>query len=174
MLLKWPSRLEKLTIQCDGRIRSLGSLAPELSVHKDSLTSIDIGGMLNGSLEGFDLSDFTALKELYLAAHPRDSVKRAGGVDSFTDTTFVSNILAPNLEMFLWDFERIEEGPVAILHHFSSAHERWIRALAAAAAAKQSKLRQIWIRFHPEKHFSFNIGATWREIHTAQTILGIG
>lgn len=137
-LIKWPFRLESFGLadtNCesrlpDSRILTLNTLHPPLSLHQQTLHTIDIRDLCSiewpintnqtVGLDGFDLRPFTALTHLTLSCN-------ATG----TSLALLHHLLAPRLRIFRWDLKDAWHGDDAhCLGDLDEDEENWLRALA--------------------------------------------
>ncbi|KAK0387212.1 hypothetical protein NLU13_5525 [Sarocladium strictum] len=149
-LVRWPKKLLKFDFSMPSSQYYAGEpaatpytlavLHPILSWQKDSLLSIAIRELLNGGgIRGFDLANFTALRNLWLT-HALTG----------TDTASISSLVAPGLRVLQWDLTREHPENSETLDSFQEAEETWLRAFIAAAVDRGCKLDHVNIIFSPE------------------------
>ena len=114
-------------------------MIPAVAQHRATLRSLQIIGMRDSGLSGFDLTAFTCLEDLRLST---GSTGR--------DIDDQAQLLAPRLRKFTWIFPGFPSS-----HHdigwnvFGQREEDWIRSLAQTAAGYGSPLREIFIDDQP-------------------------
>jgi hypothetical protein len=145
--IRWPKELTSLAIRTGGR--DLDLFVPYdfqelVSVHKDTLTFLNVELGRNGSL--FDISNFPNLEVFELSGGPIDPYglgRRLKWSPSHADL-----LLAPNLHTFIRKFDADEES-IRYLYDFEKLEKKWICEFARAAAARNSKLACIILHFGP-------------------------
>lgn len=148
-LTRWPVNLEGFSFRLPSEYPyagehslstyTLGKLQPILAAQKATLTHVRIRELYSMGLEEFNVTDFPKLRSLSLSH----------GLTG-TDTTYVGNLVAPNLREFHWDMTLEDQQLGETLGNFAQPEEDWLRALSAAAIDRKSALHHIRIQFSPE------------------------
>lgn len=143
-LLNWSDQLVDLSISLPHRSwepRVYGATGRRpidyqncLLSRNDSLVRLDIQDVntFNWGLGDFCLDSFRCLVSLRLST-----------TFTKTATNHVANLLGPMLQEFRWNVVSDE------LWGFQRPEERWIRALATAAAERGSRLKKIHVEYSP-------------------------
>ena len=114
------------------------AIALVLQPQKDNLRMVAIEGLAHGeSFENLDLAGFSRLEELRIP---------------YWDTDFALDqqwrLLAPALRKFVWLYPGTKDYRVGFLD-FMDLDANWIRGLASTAAARESPLEVIELKYRP-------------------------
>ena len=149
-LLAWPAKLEVFKFRFsyspdydrDGLSTdwSLGTFRRVLMPQAQSLRTIEIRNINKTGLDGFVLSAFSRLENLLLSHG-----------STGTDSSLISNLIAPNLQSFHWDLTLEDQQCGETLDNFGQEEEDWLRALVDAAIRGKSRLGEIRVTFTPEE-----------------------
>ncbi|KAI0007829.1 hypothetical protein F4779DRAFT_488305 [Xylariaceae sp. FL0662B] len=151
-LIQWPRQLRRFYFEnhqfyhVNRDSLDLTMFGSWLSVHKDTLETIDIGSVSPSSGELLlDVSEFRQLKSLKLSRWSSPAFLEF-------PLTNVDRLLAPNLEEFIWSFnfdsknvERWDTWNV-----FKDRDELWLQQFVKVAARKQSPLKKIHVIVNPD------------------------
>lgn len=160
-LVRWPARLEKLTVEGWRRARVVAPHLREIwshaMVHSQCLTSLRVGNVSkmsdpDRSLNGVDFSYFVNLVSLSLSS----SVTGSNG-------DHAGALVAPHLEVFEWTLHADRPHGQVYLDTFGWKEEEFLRRFARAAIAQQPEpraLRDINVHFTPDPEFDSVTGRT--------------
>ncbi|SPO00312.1 uncharacterized protein DNG_03157 [Cephalotrichum gorgonifer] len=156
VLLTWPKYLKSLKLslsiyQNPPPLIGLSTVSSGLSLYKNTLRSLDIGGLLVQGHEGFDLTEFDNLESLTLSSCSM-------GIDCGNG----ENLLAPRLLRFNWKFPRRARVD-GYVYEFTRLHENWLRRFACAATRTGSSLNRIHIGISGIE-YSWGVG-NWPEVY---------
>ncbi|KAI1078355.1 hypothetical protein F5B20DRAFT_226153 [Whalleya microplaca] len=140
--IRWPRQLRHFHFGARNLpdYLDLSTFAPWLSVHKDTLETIDLDFLPStDERKLIDVSDFPQLKSLKLP------------ILSFRPTlefslAQVDCLFSPRLEVVTWSFDYYDEhsdGQIA----FGDKEEQWLRQFAKVAASKPSPFKKIVVMF---------------------------
>jgi hypothetical protein len=145
-LIAWPKALENFTFQRVSNAEKfptiLQALTNSLSIHEDTLKSVDISHVLSVS-HLFDARLFPNLEYLRLSRwHLSDQ--------PLVFTQEYKKILGPHLRILVWNFDDYQNLLEYLgLEDFREEDELWLRELAKAVA--NSELQELRIEFTPVK-----------------------
>lgn len=157
----WPVRLESFSCRLSSGIDysredresnyDLDRLQRILAIRRNTLTHIEILQLQifrddPQSIERFNVTGFHSLQSLSLS-------HRVTG----TATTFISDLMAPNLREFHWNMEKAsspgDEPFGTSLEIFQQDEEDWLRTLCTAAMYRESVSLHVQIHYRPDKYF---------------------
>ncbi|KAH6609167.1 hypothetical protein Trco_002513 [Trichoderma cornu-damae] len=144
-LVAWPAKLEHFSFtECDdeaSRVWGLPIIACIIAPHRATLRSITVSSLPEKGLADFDLTGFENLKHLSLSSW----------VTGFAEGD-ETNLLAPRLTSFRWVFTLEQQHSESLLD-FGEVQEHWLRRFIAEAIARGLPLRDIDIRYAPDRFY---------------------